>query len=324
MTSQDPWRQISIEGSDLRVTVLPERGAEISSIVHVPTGTETLYQAVWGRPGPEDPPLDGSDGVAFLERYAGGWQELFPNAGDPTTVEGRDYPFHGEAATARWTVEESSRGLLAEFTSPNTGLVLTRTMGFGAAPGTLVLDETVTNPTAYVRHFTWGHHLVLGAPFLEAGCHLDLPVTWGWIPTLPGDVHRLEPTDRFVWPNAADREGQPIDLRDVPGPEIDTHDGLYMTGLDAGYLAAENPRLNLRFEITFDIDVFRWVTLWMPYGGLHDGPLAGMYGLGIEPWRTPLALADAIEAGESLRLAPGGNLHTQLEVHIGPIVAGSQ
>ena len=41
----------------------------------------------------------------FLENYAGGWQELFPSAGDPCTYRGEPIPFHGEVATLPWELE---------------------------------------------------------------------------------------------------------------------------------------------------------------------------------------------------------------------------
>jgi hypothetical protein len=318
-TTKDGWRALTFSANELAVTIFPDHGAEIASLVHTPTDTEMLYQSAWGRPGPADPPLEGAGTAEFLQRYAGGWQELFPNAGDPTSVDGIDFPFHGEAATASWIVDEHEGGIRARFTSSTTGLELTRVMRFADTPATLILNETVANSASNDRHFTWGHHLVLGAPFLDAGCRLDLPVTWGWIPSLPGDAHRLEPTERFTWPNAIGRDGLPIDLRDVPGPEVDSHDGLYMTGLESGYLAAENPQLGMRFEISFDPHVFPWVTLWMPYGGLHEPPLKNMYGVGIEPWRTPLPLAEAIEAGEALLLAPGKDIQTELRVQVSEI-----
>ena len=71
------WRALSVESDRLAVVVLPERGAEVHSLVHVPTATELLFQAPWGLQRPSAPPREGSDGHAFLEGYAGGWQELF-------------------------------------------------------------------------------------------------------------------------------------------------------------------------------------------------------------------------------------------------------
>src|SRR5262249_35828307 len=90
------WRSVVLEGRGLRATVLPERGAEITPLVHVPSGTELLFQAPWGLEPPGAPPRAGSDGHLFLERYAGGWQELFPSCNDACTYRGQAIPFHGE------------------------------------------------------------------------------------------------------------------------------------------------------------------------------------------------------------------------------------
>ena len=96
------WEAVTLEDDDLSVTVLPAKGAEVTSLVHRQSGVDVLFSAPWGLQPPGSPPREGSDGEPFLENYAGGWQELFPNAGDPCEHRGRSLPFHGEVATVPW------------------------------------------------------------------------------------------------------------------------------------------------------------------------------------------------------------------------------
>ena len=63
-----------------------------------------LFHAPWGLAPPGAPPREGSDGHAFLESYAGGWQELFPSADEPCTYRGHDIGYHGEVAAIPWQV----------------------------------------------------------------------------------------------------------------------------------------------------------------------------------------------------------------------------
>jgi galactose mutarotase-like enzyme len=286
----------------LRAIVLPERGAELHSLVHVPTETELLFQAPWGLhpPSPER--------TSFLDRYAGGWQELFPSANDETTYGGETIPFHGEVALLPWECEERDGALVCRVRCERTPFLLERTLRFD---GRLVVEERVTNEGDDVAHFTWGHHLVLGPPFLEAGSRLEVPArTIVTIPELWEDTARLEPGQRSPWPHARLREGGTVDLRIVPGPEAASHDDVYLTDLDDGLVTVESSRLRVR--LGFDHELFRWLISWQPYGGALDEPLAGSYALGIEPWVSRLPLGQAVEAGEAIELPPGASLETTL------------
>ena len=70
----------------------------------------------------------------------------------------------------------------------------------------------------------------------------------------------------------------------MPGAECGSHDDIFLTGLEEGTVAVENPRLGRTFRLGFDHTLFRWLCTWQPYGGAHELPLAGSYALGIEPW----------------------------------------
>jgi galactose mutarotase-like enzyme len=295
--------ELVIEDDVLAATVLPEKGAEVRSLLHRPSGTELLFQAPWELPRP------GSGGHAFLESYAGGWQELFPNCGDPSA----GLPFHGEAATLPWECERDGDALRCSVRTRLTPFRLDRAMRVD--DGRLLLDETVTNEGAEPAHFVWGHHLVLGAPFLERGCTIDVPArTIETIAEMWEDTARLEPGQHSEWPHARLRAGGTVDLRAVPGPEAGSHDDVYLTDLDAGRIAVTNPRLGLRVDVAFDPGIFRWVILWQPYGGAHELPLTGAYALGIEPWVSQLPLAEAVAAGEAIELAAGASFSTSLSV----------
>jgi galactose mutarotase-like enzyme len=309
------WRALALRNDNLEVVVLPDKGAEIHSLRHLPSATELLFQAPWGLPSPDAPPREGSAGNAFLERYAGGWQELFPSVNDATTYRDMAIPFHGEVATLPWECSASSGALRAAVRSRLTPFRLERSMRLEGAR--LVLDETVTNEGDESAHFVWGHHLVLGPPFVEAGCVLDAPArTIETIPEVWEETARLEPGQREQWPHARLRGGGTVDLRTVPGPEAGSHDDVYLTDLDAGRATVTNPRLELRFRIEFDAQVFRWLICWQPYGGAHAAPLAGAYALGVEPWVSRHPLGAAVERGEAIEVAAGSSFSTSLAVEV--------
>jgi galactose mutarotase-like enzyme len=309
------WRAVTLTGERLEVVVLPERGAEIHALRDRRTGIDVLLHAPWGLAPPGAPPREGADGHGFLERYAGGWQELFPSVNDPTTYAGAAIPFHGEVALLPWEVESDGDALVCRVACRATPFDLERRMRLDG--DALILDEAVTNRSDREAHFVWGHHCVLGPPFLERACRLDAPArTVVTIPEMWEDTARLEPGQRSAWPHARLRAGGTADLREVPGPEAGSHDDVYLTDLDDGYVAVTNPRLGLTFRLEFDRRVFRWLISWQPYGGAEAMPLAGAYALGIEPWITHAPLGDAARAGEAIALGGGERFRTQLRARV--------
>jgi hypothetical protein len=93
-------RALKLENGCLRMVVLPQKGADIYELSHLPSGVQFLMHTPWGlKPPSPQPPMD------FLENYEGGWQVLFPNINDPCHYRGRQIPFHGEAALLAWQDE---------------------------------------------------------------------------------------------------------------------------------------------------------------------------------------------------------------------------
>jgi len=138
------------------VVVLPDRGAEIVELLHRPSGVDPLFHAPWGLGPPDSPARDGSDGHAFLEVYAGGWQELFPSVNDPCTYRGHPIPFHGEVATLPWDCERDGDSLRCTVHCRETPFLLERVMRLEAA--SLSLEERVQNEGDEPAHLVWGHN----------------------------------------------------------------------------------------------------------------------------------------------------------------------
>jgi hypothetical protein len=107
-----------------------------------------------------------------------------------------------------------------------------------------------------------------------------------------------------------------VDLSYVPGEDVESHDDVYLTDLDAGRAEVLNGDLGLGFRLTWDAAVFRWIISWQPYGGARELPLRGSYALGVEPWTGGGNLASAVAAGEALTLAGGASLSTTLVAEI--------
>jgi hypothetical protein len=304
------WNAVELEGDRLRVTVLPDKGADIVELLHLPSGVDVLFKAPWGLLPPGAPPREEADGLEFIGNYEGGWQELLPNANDACSYDGVELPFHGEVALLPWVAEVlGSDTVRLGVRCRRLPLGLTRVMRVRGEE--LVVEGTVTNEGETRIPFVWGQHLVLGPPFIEAGCRLDLPArTIVTAEQVWEETARLEPGQESEWPHARARGGGTVDLSEVPGPEAGSHDDLFVGGFSEGRASVTNPGLDLTFTLRWDERVYPWVVLWQPYGGARDPSLAGSYALGVEPWTSRHCLARALDAGEATWLDPGASLST--------------
>jgi hypothetical protein len=313
------WRSVVLESDELRVVVLPDKGAEIHRLIHRESNVDVLFHGPWGLQPPGAPPLEGSGEDEFMWNYAGGWQELFPSVNEACTYRGRRIPFHGEVATLPWEYEVLSDSE-ARFTTRcrETTFELERTLRVDDGTSKLEIESVATNVGDEPAHFVWGQHCVVGAPLLEEGCRLELPART--IVTRPElwepETAALVPGQREAWPNALLREGGTTDLREIPGPERRSHDDMYIGDLEETWLAVTNPRLGLTFRLEWEPAELAWVILWQAYGGADAAPLTGSYALGVEPWTSRLNLEDAVAAGEAIELAPGGRLATRFAASV--------
>jgi galactose mutarotase-like enzyme len=317
------WKSVTLENDGLQVVVLPDKGAEIHKLIDRRTGVDLLFKAPWGLQPPGAPPLPGSGDDEFLWNYAGGWQELLPSVNEACTYRGNRIPFHGEVATLPWdyeVVRDGDTGASVRFSAScrSTPFVVQRTLSVSDSDAELRVESRVTNRSDQAAHLVWGQHLVIGPPFLEAGCRIGLPArTIVTGPTLwEPETARLEPGQREAWPHARLRNGGTVDLRDVPGPEAGSHDDLYVTDFEEGRLSVRNPRLELEMTLEWDPMLYRWVILWQPYGGAIAPPLTGSYALGLEPWTGRLNLEQAVAEGEAVELGAGDSLTTGLRVGV--------
>ncbi|MBI1280946.1 MAG: DUF4432 family protein [Anaerolineaceae bacterium] len=322
--SEAGHKALYLENDLLRITVLPEKGADIYTFLHKPSGIDFLWKNPIGLWPPGSPAHDGSADMGFLQNYEGCWQELFPSCNGPTTYNGQTIPFHGEVVTLPWEyqVETETDEVLAVHFQVETRVThfrLERTMRLERDSLRLILDEKVTNIGTEAQHFVWGHHCVVGGPWLEAGCEMQCGAqTITTIDQIYEEkTARLAPGQRELWPHGLTRTGERVDLRVVPGVETHSHDDVYLTDLTDGWVTVTNPRLKLTFGLYWDAAIFKWIISWQPYGGAEALPFKGLpYALGIEPWIAQNPLGESVASGDARLLQAGESLSTRVEARV--------
>lgn len=94
---------INLSNDVLEVTITPERGADITSLVDKATGVQVLAQSPTALVTSAGA-ASGSSLVRWINGYPGGWQVLVPNAGPEREWAGVTQGYHGEASLAAWRI----------------------------------------------------------------------------------------------------------------------------------------------------------------------------------------------------------------------------
>lgn len=142
---------VVLENGFLKVTLLPEYGGRILSIVHKPTGTELLYQNPIGAPYLMNEDIFYYDYLVIL----GG---IFPSFPEPEHGRYWNQPYEfavtaesAEAITVRMSRTDDldvTAGVPSQYDVGRTGLVVDLDVTLRAGQSSLELSTTLTNPTA--------------------------------------------------------------------------------------------------------------------------------------------------------------------------------
>jgi hypothetical protein len=292
---------IALRDGELSLTIAPERGAEVRSLVT--GGSELLYQAPWS---PEPLPPHPVAAVPWERAWRGGWQLLWPNAGTPCTVDGVEHGFHGACSVAEFAVVEceAARAVLR---CELGGLACER--GFELSGGRVRATARIRNESSGAIPLIVVEHLILGGALAAEGTRIELAgghaiaQAWDGTPVLPG----------APWP-ACDGE----DLSVLPAT---TSRFAVVRDLAAAAIGVAAPD-GTTLRIGFDAVAFPHLWLWEERFGATVEPWLGRGEcLAVEPSSVPSTdgLAGASERGEATVLAPGALFESWCELAPGRI-----
>jgi hypothetical protein len=301
----DAWtlhglRALVLENRFLRVTVLPELGGKIWSIVSKPHDREMLWH------NPRVLPRTAHYGAMYDNWFCGGWDDIFPND-FPVEIGGELYPDHGEvwALPAAWRVEHESPESVS-ISLEHRGIALPtrfcKVLTLREEDTSLRLEYSITNEGAAPLDVHWKSHPSLPT---APGARLHLPI--GRVIDEPGfgEVFR----DReFVWPAATRADGSPLDLSSLHDPGSGGAWFFYGVDLTAGYAAISYPDQQVAFGLSFDPSVLSSVWVFGSFGGWR-----GLDTVILEPCTGYLAdLTAAIANRSVLSLTAGQTVTTTL------------
>jgi Domain of unknown function (DUF4432) len=304
----------------LRVGILLDKGADIFEFTYKPMDLDVMWQS----PIPLRRPFVATSALpegAFHDVYYGGWQEVLPSAGwADRPYLGTRQGLHGEVSLLPFQarVVEDSPGrvsLVTSVTCYRSPLTLERTMTLEGDRAVLVIDERLANTSDAEFAVMWGHHPAFGEPFVDDSCVVQTPA--GTVRVMDYHPNGLwQPGDGYRYPMVVNRRtGQPEDVTRVRPRSTRSVDVLSFWDLASGWYGITNRRRRVGFGMTWDAALFRTLWMWQVYGGHDDYPWYGRtYNCALEPFTSwpPAGIAEALDNGTALRLAPGQVIETRL------------
>lgn len=299
------------ENDALRMTILPELGAKVISLVLKASAHEYL----WRQPGrPLRLPEYAS---TFTDYDISGWDECFPTI-YPTLYpldpwRGIQVPDHGEVWSLPWLWELQGDALRMWTHSVRFAYRFERTFRF-AGDGTVEIEYGVYNPTAFALQALWSMH-----PFLNVS-----PASRILLP--PQTRIRVEASKHnrlggflteHPWPQTVDNLGQPTDLGLLGSPEQAINDKLYTTPLTSGWAALFDPMSDHYLAFTFDPNDVPFVGICTIRGGWPEGDIPAFTVI-LEPCKGwPDRLDLALTQGASFEIPAEGECHWKINLHLG-------
>jgi uncharacterized protein DUF4432 len=308
-------RVVFLENEKLRVGVLVDKGTDIIEFNHKRTDTDFVWLAPGGVRKPTAYLSTAPDPLAtFLDYYPGGWQEIFPNGGAPSSYLGASFGQHGEVSNLPWDyriVEDGEEAVAVRFSvrTQKSPFLLQKLLRLRSGEGGIRFEETLANESAVHLRAMWGHHIVFGRPFLEEGCLVRLPEGATVVPhegPIGPDGRRVGGGESYSWPLAADESGSEVDLSVLPARGTPS-EIVYIKDLSEGWYEIDNPKKNLGFRVEWDVRQMPYLWFWQEFGASRLYPWYGRnYNVGLEPFSSfpTNGIEEAVENGTALSIGP--------------------
>jgi Domain of unknown function (DUF4432) len=306
-------RAVFLENELLRVGVLADRGTDVFELLYKPRDLDFAWLSANGVRDARTAGPGSSD--VFVDTYPGGWQEVLPNGGAPSSYAGAHYGQHDEVSLVPWdyeVVEDGEEAVAVRFTvtGRKSPFRLVKELRLSAGEPCLRIVETVTNESDVATRLMWGHHIAFGPPFLMPGCRLALPDGIEAVAHAEAlnDGGRRVRAGRFRWPHGEDESGVGVALDLIPERGTPS-ELLYLTDFAEGRYEIVRPASRLGLRVEWDASVMPFLWFWQEFGRTTGYPWYGRhYNIGLEPFTSfpTNGLAEAVANGTALELPPRG------------------
>ena len=304
---------IVIENAALHLTIVPELGGKIVSLIRRDSGREQLLQ-------PPEPPLTyrmRTYGDKFEEYETSGFDECAPTVAECRYSEepfaGNKLPDHGDIWTLSATAEIAGEQLClaTDFRS----LPLRFTKRIKLQENTVRLDYDATNLSSSSVKFLWSAHPLLA---VEPGAEIILPNEVKEVEVAWSAEGRLgKPGSLCTWPKTSDRSGRTVRLNRIVSPSAGTAEKLFTARLTEGFCGMVLSQGKEAIAFRFDPLFVPYVGIWICQGGWPTSRPAKHFTVALEPCNgRPDSLEEAVKRNECATLRSGESIQWWMEIAV--------
>jgi galactose mutarotase-like enzyme len=288
-TRQGSLRAFVLENALLRVTILPELGGKIASLVRLESGNEFLLQP----PKPERLRAR-IYGDSFEKYEASGFDECAPTVARCVYPEGlllgRRLPDHGDIWSLPSDIEVA--GEQVRLTTHLRSLPLRFSKTLELQENTLRLEYEAANLSQSMVKFQWSAHPLLR---VEPGAEIILPeevreLELGW----SADERMGKPGTRCTWPTATDSSGRKVKLNRIASPRAGTAEKFFTPRLSEGLCGMFLPQAEEGIAFRFDPQLVPYLGIWICQGGWPTSRSTKHFTAALEPC---MGRHDSLEEG---------------------------
>jgi len=302
-----------LESGSLRLTVVPELGGKIASLIRNESGREYLLQPA----DPEHAYRPRSFGDKFEDYGPCGFDECLPTvvaclySEEPFTTS--TLPDHGDVWCLPSSIETVAEKI--SLTTALRSLPLRFTKEVQLRGSTVRLDYQATNLSQSTVGLLWSAHPLLT---VEVGAEIILPPEVQEVEVEWSRDERLgKAGDRCGWPKATDRSGNMVELNRVAPPTAGAADKLFTGPLSEGFCGLFLPSKNESIAFRVDPRLVPYLGLWICQGGWPVSRADKQFTVALEPCSgRPDSLAEAIRRSECVMLAANETARWWMEIEV--------
>jgi hypothetical protein len=261
------WDILRLTTDALTVEIIPGLGGTVTSVTHRADSAALLWSPPWGLRPRGSRSLPGTPEARMIDSLAGGWQTLFPNAGDSVFVHGVDWGYDGEARLTwmDWEFTGSSvrmTGRLIRAPFEITKIISVR-------DHEITVGETVRNVGRERIETVWGNQLMFGGALLGRETIVDAAAAV----VRPDPITSPDTSydDLMPWPRSHG-SGAMINLGLLPVPEAGETRLAYLSDFSRPMISINRPSHRVGIELEWDAEVFPYVWYAMEAGGRSGFP----------------------------------------------------
>lgn len=311
--TQGSFDALVIDNAVLRLTIVPELGGKIASLIRLESGYEYLMQPR----EPERADRRRSYGDNFEDYETSGFDECAPTVAECLYPEepflGSRLPDHGDVWCLPSAVEMVRQHICLTTHLRSLPLRLKKTVQ--VQENKVRLDYEATNLSQSIVKFLWSAHPLLR---VEAGAEIILPkevkeIEVGW----SAEESLGKPGERCTWPEATERSGRTIKLNRIVSPSAGTAEKLFTPRLSQGFCGMFLPRENEGIAFRFDPGLVPYLGIWICQGGWPTSRAAKHFTVALEPCiGRPDSLEKAVRRNECAVLPGYESMRWWMEIEV--------